>query len=205
MSLIQDALKRKSEETIETPPAEIPVETSELPAEEKTPRPLFSILSIVLISALLIILSGLGIYLILPKHPAPAPKTTSTAVTAMVTPAATPEPAEVLATSAPTVAPAPEPVNVEPVKLEPIKVDPIKAEPVGESVKKEEPAPVVQIVWPELKLTGMAKNNNQRIAILNGKMLVAGRKLGEVLVKEVHETDVVVEYLGERRVLYINE
>jgi hypothetical protein len=191
MSLIQDALKRKSEETGNSRPPETADDPAlNQPAEEIPPRPLFSILSIVLISALLIILSGLGIYLILPKHQASVQQPAPVAVMKPAAVIAPPEPVAVPAAPAPVIAPPAEPA---------------KAEPVAEPVKKEEPAPVVQIVWPELKLTGIAQSDNQSIAILNGRMLVAGRKLGEVLVKEVHETDVVVEYLGERRILYINE
>jgi hypothetical protein len=196
MSLIQDALKRKSEEPGESRPPEIPGEPSlDQPAEEIPPRPLFSILSIVLISVLLIILSGLGIYLIIPKHQASVQQPA---------PVAAIEPTPVIAPPEPVAVPsAPAPVIAPPV--ESAKVEPAKAEPVAEPVKNDEPAPAAQIVWPELKLTGIAQSDNQSIAILNGKMLVTGRKLGEVLVKEVHETDVIVEYLGERRVLYINE
>ncbi len=190
MSLIQDALKRKSEEPVEIRPPEMPAEPPDLPIGENNPRPLFSILSIVLISVLLIILSGLGLYLIIPKHHAPTQQPAPVAVTKPVAPAVAPEPVVAPAAPAPVIAPPAEPA---------------KAEPVVEPVKKEEPPPVVQIVWPELKLTGIAQNGSQSIAILNGKMLIAGRKLGEVLVKEVHETYVIVEYLGERRVLYINE
>lgn len=196
MSLIQDALKRKSEEPGETHPPEIPAESSlDQLVEETNPRPLFSILSIILISVLLIILSGLGIYLIIPEQHAPAQPPAPVAVAAPVAPITAPEPVAVPAVPAPVIAPPAEPVKVEPAKVE----------PVVEPVKKEEPAPVVQIVWPELKLTGIAQSGSQSIAILNGKMLIAGRKLGEVLIKEVHEADVIVEYLGERRVLYINE
>jgi hypothetical protein len=36
-------------------------------------------------------------------------------------------------------------------------------------------------------------------------MLSAGRKIGEVAVIEVSESQVVVEYRGERRVMYIGE
>jgi hypothetical protein len=198
MSLIQDALKRKSEEPGESRPPEIPGEPSlDQPAEEIPPRPLFSILSIVLISVLLIILSGLGIYLIIPKHQAsvqqPAP-VAAIEPAAVIAPAP-PEPVAVPAAPAPVIAPP----------VESAKVEPAKADPVAEPVKNDEPALAAQIVWPELKLTGIAQSGNQSIAILNGKMLITGRKLGEVLVKEVHETDVIVEYLGECRVLYINE
>ncbi len=191
MSLIQDALKRKSEEPGESRPPEIPIEPSPgQPAEETPARPLFSILGIVLISVLLVILSGLGIYLIMPKQHTPAQQPAPVAAIEPAPVIAPPEPVVVPAVPAPVIAPA---------------IEPAKVEPVVEPVKKEDPAPVVQIVWPELKLTGIAQSGSQSIAILNGKMLIAGRKLGKVLVTEVHETDVIVEYLGERRVLYINE
>jgi hypothetical protein len=204
MSLIQDALKRQSEEDTGIRPPAIPAEKPELPTEEKGPRPSFTMLSIVIIAGLIAVLAGLGIYLIKPRalpqqvaQPAapaatPAPSTASVSV-AVSAPAA----------SAPVAVPEPPPVQaVTTAKVEAVTA---KAEPVIEPVKKEEPAPVIPIEWPKLSLTGIAQNDNQSIAILNGKMLTVGRTLGEVTIREVNSTDVVVEFRGERRTLYINE
>jgi hypothetical protein len=198
MSLIQDALKRKSEETGDSRPPEIPVEILELPTEGKKNKLRMILPLILLLTAFLAAPLGFSIYLTKPKQHVPAPAIVKNDVSiapVSIVPITTPEPVAVPA--------APAPVIVPP--SEPAKVEPAKTEPVAEPVKNEEPAPAAQIVWPELKLTGIAQSGNQSIAILNGKMLITGRKLGEVLVKEVHETDVIVEYLGERRVLYINE
>ncbi|MFA7257507.1 MAG: hypothetical protein WC047_08045, partial [Kiritimatiellales bacterium] len=71
-----------------------------------------------------------------------------------------------------------------------------------EPVVTEQP---VQKPWPELTLTGIAQGDNQSLAIINGKMISAGRKLGEVTIVEVHDRSVIVEYGGECRVLYIGE
>jgi hypothetical protein len=193
MSLIQDALKRKSEETGDSRPPEIPVEILELPTEGKKNKLRLILPLILLLTAFLAAPLGFSIYLTKPKQHVPAPvivKNTASIAPVSIVPITTPEPVAVSAAPAPVIAPL---------------VEPAKAEPVAEPVKSDEPAPAAQIVWPELKLTGIAQSGSQSIAILNGKMLITGRKLGEVLVKEVHETDVLVEYLGERRVLYINE
>ena len=209
MSLIQDALKRKAEEQpavrptmspIPPPPATPTVksivtatvspvaEITEPAADKKSIQPLFIILSFVMI----VVLTALGIYLIKPKSK-PVPPVTQ--VPAPATPA--PVAPAVLQTAAVTEPPA--------VAVETAKVETVKVEAVIEPVKKEEPAPVIPVVWPELKLTGIAQSDSQSIAVINGKMLSAGRTLGTVTVKEVNENSVVVECQGARRILYIGE
>jgi len=182
MSLIQDALKRQSEERPGVPPPVIPAEPP-APAAGKNNRPrLLVILTVVLIA----VLTGLGIYLIKPNPknipvviPPPAPA-------APVAPIAAPQPVT-----------PPEP----PVQM----VETTKVETVVDPVKKEEPAPEKPIEWPELNLTGIAQSDNQSLAVINGKMLSAGRTMGKVTIREVTPTNVVVEYQGERRILYIGE
>jgi len=205
MSLIQDALKRKSEEHSvirpAAPPPAIPVikpviapvvEMVEPAADKKSIQPLFIILSI----ALIVVLTGLGIYLIKPKSK-PVPPVAQ--VPAPAAPVTTPAPVDP-AVLQPAAILEPPVVAVETAKVETV------IETVTEPVKKEEPAPVIlPVEWPELILTGIAQRGSQSIAIINGKMLSAGRTLGKVTVKEVNDNSVVVECLGERRILYIGE
>jgi len=183
MSLIQDALKRKLEEAGENPTALPPQETAAAPANEKRPQPLLIVLILLLLAGLITLLIGLSLYLIKPKQQAAAP--------AVQSPAPVEQPSPVA------------PVVVIPAPVVPKK--PAAVEAVVEPVAEDTPAPEAKPEWPELKLAGIAKMENQSLAILNGKMISAGRTLGEILVVEVNEKDIVVDYRGERRVLYINE
>jgi hypothetical protein len=188
MSLIQDALKRKSEET-PVPDIHSPVVQSDPanpPAGEKRPKVPQIILLLLLLAVPLAI--PISIHLIKQK------------------PLKLPLVVKKPALAAPAV---PEPVAPAPIVEVPAPVvqaiEPAKVEPVVELVNKEEPAPEIKPVWPELKLTGIASSGSQSIAIINGKMLAAGRTINEVIIREVHETEVVVEFLGERRVLHVDE
>ncbi|MFA6172404.1 MAG: hypothetical protein WC701_01855 [Kiritimatiellales bacterium] len=195
MSLIQDALKRQAEEQPVVRPPVMPVQPVEQPgppADGKNIQPFPLKLTVTLITALAVVLTGLGIYLIKPKPRVPPPVIQK------------PVPVIPVAAAPAAVIPAiPVPVAVPAAPVP--AVETVKVETVAEPVRKEAPAPEIKPVWPELRLTGIAQNNSQSIAVLNGKMLCAGRKLGEVLVKEVHDSDVVVEYSGECRTLYIDE
>lgn len=176
MSLIQDALKRKSEEAEVIRPPQPAV-----PEPGKTGPSLLAIILAVFIAAAittaLIVLTFYPINMGLFKKAVAKSSTVAPAV---------PEPAAV-----PVV-----PVqNIQTAMVETV-VDPAEEEPSPEQLKT---------AWPGLKLTGIAQKDSQSLAILNGKMLSAGRKLGEVTVIEVNERNIVVEYLGERRTLYIDE
>lgn len=202
MSLIQDALKRQAEETLRLPGQPVqpiqqiqPPEPPPPPQQQQQPRKppenkktkAFPIVPlIVFLMVFLVALLGLSLYLIKPKLKT-VPK-----VTQESTPA---EPVEVPAT--------PEPVKVKPIEA---IIEPIIALPVAEEEVVAEPVPKIKKTWPELKLTGIAQGGDrQRVAILNGKTLSAGRRLGEVAIIQVRDTTVVVEYRGERRTLYIGE
>jgi hypothetical protein len=171
MSLIQDALKRKSEET---PASHIhpPVMQNEPtipPAKEKGPKMPQVILLLLLLAVPLAI--PISLHLIKQK------------------PLKLPLAVKKLIPAAPAV---PEMV-VQAI------------ETVAEPVKKEEPAPENKPAWPELKLTGIASSDSQSIAIINGKMLAGGSTVNGVIIREVHETEIVVEFQGERRVLHVDE
>jgi len=196
MSLIQDALKRQAEETagarlpgqpIEQPPAPLPAPEREkpktLPLKEKKKNKPFPIVPLILfLVVFLVAMLGLSIYLLKPKT---VPKVTQKSVPIEpVAPPATPEPAKVLT------------------------VESIIASAAPPLVTEQEADPIQKISksWPELKLTGIAQGGDrQRFAILNGKMLSVGRRLGEVAIIQVRDSTVIVEYRGERRTLYIGE
>jgi hypothetical protein len=198
MSLIQDALRRQAEETagarlpgqpIEQPPAPQPAPEKEkpkaLPSQEKKKPKAFPIVPLILfLVVFLAALLGLSLYLLKPNLKT-VPKVTQESVPVEpVALPAVPEPAKVLTVESIVESVAPPLVTEQ------------EADPV-QKIKK---------TWPELKLTGIAQGGDrQRLAILNGKMLSAGRRLGEVAVIQVRDSTVIVEYRGERRTLYIGE
>jgi hypothetical protein len=172
MSLIQDALKRKAEETVNTP---APAAPAAGPAPSgKNQQLLLIALVVLLLGGVLAALVGLSLYLIKPK---------ASLVGKPVATVSTPEPA--VTPEAP----------VQPV-------EPAEAKP---EITPEKPVPEAKPVWPELTLTGIAQSGGQSLAVLNGKMIPAGRNVGDVTLVEVNDGHVVVEYCGERRTLYINE
>jgi hypothetical protein len=186
MSLIQDALKRKSEESGPEPgplPPQ-PVQPPE-PSPAKRPHALMISMILLLIALLLLLLTGLAFYLIrtgripdlLPKMSIAPLKESSVTTPEAPAPAAA---RKTLDEPSPEAAPAPEPAVPKPL-------------------------PGIPAEWPDVKLTGVAISDNQSIAILNGRMLSAGRMLGDVRVSEVREASVVLEYKGERRILYIDD
>ncbi len=196
MSLIQDALKRQAEENAGTHLPEQPIGPLDPPPEKKKNKALPIVPLILFLVVFLVALLGLSLYLIRPKlKTVPKVTRTSVPVETVALPAA-PEPAKVLNTPVPLI----ETKNVE-----------LAVEPVTRAVAKEqdviaEPMLKIKRPWPELKLTGIAQGGDrQRVAILNGKMLSAGRRLGEVAVIQVRDSTVIVEYRGERRTLYIGE
>jgi hypothetical protein len=203
MSLIQDALKRLAEETagarlpgqpIEQPAPPVPPPEREkpkaLPPQEKKKTKPFPIVPLILfLMVFLVAMLGLSLYLIKPKLK-PDSKVPQESVPA--------ERDALLAT--------PEPVKAPVVPV--LTVESIVESAAPPLVTEQEADPVQKIkkTWPELKLTGIAQGGDrQRVAILNGKMLSAGRRLGEVAIIQVRDSTVIVEYRGERRTLYIGE
>ena len=189
MSLIQDALKRKAEEAAGG--GSVTAEKS----AEKSHQPMMIVLTFLLLIGLITALVGLSFYLMSKPEP--------TAKTAVIQ---QPVPGVVEPTNAAPVVVAPKPVApvvvaptkpVVPVVVEPTPVAPVEAvvEPMLKFKKK----------WPELKLSGIAQTGGQKLALLNGKMIAVGRTIEDVTVIEVNKGHIVIEYGGERRILYINE
>jgi hypothetical protein len=159
------------------------------PQEKKKTKPFPIVPLILFLMVFLVAMLGLSIYLIKPKQK-PDSKVPQESV-----------PAERGALPA-----APEPVKVPVAPV--LTVESIVESAAPPLVTEQEADPVQKIkkTWPELKLTGIAQGGDrQRVAILNGKMLSAGRRLGEVAIIQVRDSTVIVEYRGERRTLYIGE
>jgi hypothetical protein len=196
MSLIQQALKRKSEEIPPDVPPQIQTPDRMAPPTEvveasvsKSPQPLLVLLIIVLVIALLIALGGLVFSLI--RHPT------------LRSPVIQPPRVVELSESGPEVSPLP-PTEEAPAIETPVSPEtPPLTEP--SITIQETTAPDISEGWPELDLTGIASSGAQRIAIINGKMLTAGRAIGEVIVLEVNSADAVVEFQGQRRILHVDE
>jgi hypothetical protein len=182
MSLIQDALKRKSEESEKVSASGIAGETNELPV--KTPKAPQIMMLILLLAIFLAAPIGFSLYLIKPKLHTASPI--------------------VIKKASPPAILVPEPIVVPEIPVQIVQTTVVEAV-VAPVVIKEEPVLVIPIQWPELKLTGIAQSGNQSLAILNGKMLASGRKIGEVTIAEVREREIIVEYRGERRVIYLGE
>lgn len=190
MSLIQEALKRKSEEerekselsksaTAPTPPKPEPPPVPEQQAQP-VPAPRRAPVLPIVIILILLIAGGLYFYL---NRPAP--------FTPMETPAV--PKAEIF--SEPEPAAEPEPV--------------IEEEPAPSAVQ-EKPSPAVQKApepeteWPELTFSGSAAGGTQVLAIINGRMLSIGDKILDAEVLQIGKTEVLVEYQGEKRVLEVD-
>ena len=200
MSLIQEALKRKTEEDEQTtrPHVMTPEERavlSVLEADEpeetkKSPNIPIIILTVLVIIGFFAALTGLAVYLM--KGSVLKPSATASSSTEKVT--ITQEP---LTTAPASAEPTESIANIAqsaPVVAEKAKEIPVVEEPV---INEKE--------WPKLVLSGIAASGNERIAILNGKMLTAERSIDGVIIREILSTEIVVEYHGVRRVLHVDE
>jgi len=96
-------------------------------------------------------------------------------------------------------APQPEPVAAQP---DVIKTPPALPLPVAE---KNPAAETKGAKWPELRMTGTATTSGGSLAIINGKMLSAGRTIDGVRIIKVGATEVLVEYQNERRILRVDD
>lgn len=176
MSLIQDALKRKTEEqhtfppqnTVPPPapltePAPSPGFENEMPPPHSPERKLFIFLLVAFILILLVI--GISVYFILQ---ASQEESSTPPVAESVLPTAIAE-------------------TIKPV------------EPPPAAVKKSKNN------WPELNFSGSASAGNQRLAIINGRMISAGSSVLGVKVLEIGKSQILVEYKGEKRVLQVGD
>jgi len=191
MSLIQDALKRKSEEagTIRPPEPTAPEPYGKNPG---LPAIILTVLIAAAITTALVVVTFYPLHMRRPGQIAMKPE-----------PVAPIEEINTAELKTPSVQALELPVAEEKAAIQETP-EPAR-EPVAEPVVKEEPTQKIPLIWPELTLTGIAQGDSHSIAILNGKMLSVGRKLGEVTILDVTDRSISVEYRGERRVLYIGE
>ena len=180
MSLIQDALKRKTEENPEAssqpaappppprpaPAASRPSATPARPASApKEPKKPGRIVAILLFPLMLLVAGGGAYYFLLyPKQPAE----------------------ESIAEATEQPAPQPEATPQPPPEPEPIP---------------EPPKPAA--IWPELIYSGSAAGDNEAVAIINGRFLSEGNSIDGVVILKIGKTDVLVEFEGEQRTLRI--
>jgi len=181
MSLIQDALKRKTEEQHplpdaqppvpqkETPPPPAPKPMVEMTQPDSSSKKLFVILSIAIVLILLAI--GSSIYIFMDQ-----PKTGEKLVEIRVIeePALQPEAATTI-TPAPVPAPAPAPKKKSKIK------------------------------WPDLTFSGSAAGGHQILAIINGRMLPVGGRIKGATVLKIGKNEVLIEFEGEKHILHVDD
>jgi hypothetical protein len=184
MSLIQDALKRKTEEQNPLPkapppkhpgpskpakepaPPAAPVTGVGIPPPNSSEKKLFIILSAAIVLILLVIGNSIYFYLNTAKTPA--------LVEISEEPAA-PAPIDRVKPVVPVAAPAPK------------------------------PAPKPKNKWPDLSFSGSAVGGNQILAIINGRMLSVGDSIKGAKVLQIGKNEVLVEFKGEKRVLGVDD
>lgn len=191
MSLIQDALKRKTEEQHplpEAPPPQRPAAPPEPPpaaepaavppAKDPASKKWFVILAVAVVLILLAI--GSSIHIVYLREPEAAVEVSEPPAEIEPVPAPAPVVAPVVAPAAPLVAaPVPKPAAPAPQEK---KID-----------------------WPDLSFSGSAVGGNQILAIINGRMLSVGKRINGVEVLQIGKTEVLVEFQGEKRVLSVDD
>ncbi|MBC8206943.1 MAG: hypothetical protein ISR84_04770 [Kiritimatiellales bacterium] len=209
MSLIQDALKRKTEEQNPlpaAPPPEQPAASKEAappptqpaapkepatskktpppPAPEPIPETLQDNSStrklfIILSASIVLILLIIGSSIYLVINQSATDETLKEIEAT--------EPPVVQAALTPAVAPAPAP------------------KPAPEPAPKPAPKKVTKDKWPELTFSGSAVGGNEILAIINGRMLSVGSQLRGVKVLQIGKNEVLVEFEGEKRILRVDD
>lgn len=191
MSLIQEALKRKSEESGPTAPATKPL--TKKPDTAQGPNTLLVTAIILLAVLVLALLTGGAVYLItLSNRPVleDSPETTPTV------------PATDAAASAePSGAANRRPAPPDDARLE-------TADPIAQAAAPQKTESAVQPEpgkpqWPELQLSGIAFRGDRSIAIINGSMLSVGDQIDGVVIRRVEPGRVILEWNGERRTLRV--
>lgn len=188
MSLIQEALKRKSQESSGDPTTPdssgTPLAPPTQPSEQQSsghPRTLATLLVVLLTLLLLAIVTGIAIYLT--RTPLRAPeRPTSTAPTA-------PTQGVTNNTAAqekidPSIQPPP-PSRPSPEDSLSVATDPNR--------------------WPELRLSGISYSKTRQAAVINGKLLTAGQHIGEVAVLDVRRDEITVEYRNKKRIISLHD
>ena len=67
------------------------------------------------------------------------------------------------------------------------------------------PVPVSPVVFPQLKLQGLAYNSTKSTAVVNGYTFGIGERIGDVRVVAIGMSSVTVEMAGRQRVIFMQE
>jgi hypothetical protein len=198
MSLIQDALKRKTEEQQKppasaptVPPAQPPIPPAPLKPVREPMSPATKKLFAILVAAVVVIilLIGATVYLYLSEPPAPA----EMPVEKPAAPA--PVEKEMPAEPVPPVAPIVEAPAVVAPEPSPIPAPALAPTPNAKPTSK----------WPDLRFSGSAAGGNQILAIINGRMLSVGDRIQGVEILQIGKNEVLVELNGEKRILRVDD
>lgn len=189
MSLIQDALKRKNEESAHSMP-QPPKEPSSLPPREPPPHPApqqapedspKKTRALPVILGLLGILIGLAALSLLSRPEQPKRSAAS-------------EPSQQQLSPQPEPAPQPQPAPA---------TNPVPTpEPTPTAPETNAAPPAAE--WPELIYSGSAASGDQALAIINGRMLSEGNRIGDVTILKIGKNEVLVERQGEERILRVD-
>lgn len=181
MSLIQEALKRKSEEQNRqpAPPSPPPSAPNQPEQPPNTPR----LLAVIIIIVLLFILFGAVSWIVLRQPPA------------------APLPVAPQEQSALLPAKEPDPQGIENEASAPDAKENEGPEQTTETQKEPE---AKEIEWPDLRFSGSAAGGSQVLAIINGRMLSLGDQIQGATLLQIAKTEVLVEYRGEKRILKID-
>ena len=96
---------------------------------------------------------------------------------------------------------------IRPLKKEEIEQVYAAAKPVVQKVlpKALEPAPPSQpATFPDLKMQGVIFRKSKPFAIIDGDSYTIGDRIGEVIVRAIDRTSVLLELNGETRLLTLN-
>jgi hypothetical protein len=75
---------------------------------------------------------------------------------------------------------------------------------VVEAPKPETPAPKGPVLFPTLKMQGVFFRETRPFAIINGHSYAVGDHVGDVIVKAIDRTSVMLELAGELKLLTLN-
>lgn len=185
MSLIQEALKRKTEEQGDNRPPEPPA----LPKQKKSSPAIKTIVSVILFVTVMVALAIFGYSLI---------KSSTTGNSLSGT---TKDLLKLPKISAP--------LNlVERQKLLKNKTEdssPETTEPSSPRLFKKQTAPTKNVHWPEINLSGFGTAPDGRLAIINGKVMREGQSINGATIVKILPHKVIMEYQGDTRSLSSGE
>jgi hypothetical protein len=204
MSLIQEALKRKTEESPAQPGKTPPAPTAKSspigapqppqktpPSATSMPRTIPVILFTILL--ILILLAAGGAFFFLTHSNSGRKSSAELQVSTSPQPPpdteAAPAPAPI-----PTEAPAPVPTAV-PAPI---------ASPPPATTPAPGPAPKPAVTWPDITFSGTASSGTKTLAIINGRMLSKDAAIDGITVLQIGINKVLLEYQGEKRLFRLD-